>query len=63
MNNVSTSDIVFFVVSGLAAVAALMLAVRAIESGNMLVSIATIAIAVAIEVVCWMYWMRHWRKR
>jgi uncharacterized membrane protein len=63
MNNVRTSDIVFFVVSGLAAVAALMLAVRAIESGNTLVSIATIAIAVAIEAVCWMYWMRHWRKR
>ena len=63
MNNVSTSDIVFFVVSGLAAVAALMLAVRAIESGNTLVSIATIAIALAIEAVCWMYWKRHWRKR
>jgi len=59
----SIPDLVFFVVSGLAAAAALMLALRAIESGNTLVLIATLVIAVAIEGVCWMYWMRHWRKR
>jgi|RhiMetdeSRZDD1v2_1073273.scaffolds.fasta_scaffold4599716_2 hypothetical protein len=60
---ISTPDIIFFIVSGLAAVAALMLALRAIESGNTLVAGATLVIAVAIEVVCWMYWMRYWRKR
>jgi uncharacterized membrane protein len=59
----SIPDLVFFVVSGLAAAAALMLAFRAIESGNTLVAGATLVIAVAIEVVCWMYWMRYWRKR
>ena len=60
---INTPDIIFFVVSGLAAAAALMLALRALQSGNTLVLIATVVIAVAIEAVCWMYWMRHWRKR
>ena len=58
----SIPDIVFFVVSGLAAAAALMLALRAIESGNTLVLILTLVIAFAIEGVCWMYWMRSRRK-
>jgi uncharacterized membrane protein len=58
----SIPDLVFFVVSGLAAAAALMLALRAIESGNTLVLILTLVIAVAIEAVCWMYWMRNRRK-
>jgi hypothetical protein len=60
---VGIPDIIFFVVSGLAGIAALMLALRAIESGNTLVAGATLVIAAAIEVVCWMYWMRYWRKR
>jgi len=59
----SIPDIIFFVVSVLAASAALMLALRAIESGNMLVFVATLLIAVAVEYVCWMYWQRNWRKR
>ena len=58
----SIPDLVFFVVSGLAAAAALMLALRAIESGNTLALILTLVIAVVIEAVCWMYWMRNRRK-
>jgi uncharacterized membrane protein len=60
---VGIPDIIFFVVSGLAGVAALMLTWRAIESGNTLITVATLVIAVAIEVVCWRYWMRRWRKQ
>ena len=66
MNNepkINVPDVIFFVASGLAAAAALMLALRAIDSGNTLVLILTLVIAVAIEAVCWMYWMRNRRKR
>ena len=59
----SLVDFIFFVASGLAGVAALMLALRAIQSGNTLVLVATLVIAVAIEVVCWMYWMKNRRNR
>ena len=65
MNNepkINVPDVIFFVASGLAAAAALMLALRAIDSGNTLVLILTLVIAVAIEAVCWMYWMRNRRK-
>jgi hypothetical protein len=63
MDRINIPDIIFFIVSGLAAVAALMLALRAFQSGDTLVLIATIIIAFAIEAVCWRYWMGHWRKR
>jgi hypothetical protein len=59
----SIPDLIFFVVSTLAAIAALMLALRAIQSGNIPVLVATLLIAFAVEYVCWMYWQRNRRKR
>ena len=56
-------DLIFFVVSALAASAGLMLAFRAFESGNLPVLIATLLIVSAIEYLCWMYWQRNRRKR
>jgi hypothetical protein len=59
----SIPDLIFFVVSTLAAIAALMLALRAIQSGSIPVLVATLLIAFAVEYVCWMYWQRNRRKR